>query len=147
MKVKQYEATAITTLTWQIKFTNEAQKDKRKSLEEFTSSSITNRNGQKPEGQVVGPDERGLWWPQIPSQPTLDEIEERQKRAEGKPGQPELLRTVQYHIMYEEDGQILSLPTNYSVYRQVVKAYPEGIPLKLTLGFNKDFVEKAEPLK
>ena len=147
MKVEQYEATAITTLTWQIKLTNEAQEDSQVSFEEFASSYITNRNGQKPEGQVVGPDDRGLWWPHIPSQPTLDEIKERQKRAEGKPGQPELLRTVAYQILYEEDGQMLSLPTNYSVYRQVVKAYREGIPLKLTLGFNQDFVEKAEPLK
>ena len=144
--VEQYEATAITTLTWQVNYTNDPSEDKRGRFEEFFSSSVTNRNGQKPEGKVVGPDDKGLWWPIIPSKPTLDEIENRQKRPYEKPGKPELLRTVKYHIIYQKDGQTITLPTNYSVYRQVVKASPKGIPLKLTLGVNNGSVEKAEPL-
>ena len=143
--VEQYEATAITTLTWQVNYTNDPQEDKRGRFEEFASSSITNRNGQKPEGKVVGPDDKGLWWPLIPSKPSLDEIEERQKRPYEKPGKPELLRTVKYYMTYQKDGQSINLPTNYSVYRQVVKAYPEGRPLQLTLGVNNGSVEKAEP--
>ncbi|QFS51829.1 hypothetical protein GXM_09323 [Nostoc sphaeroides CCNUC1] len=39
-----------------------------------------------------------------------------------------------------------TLPTNYEVYRQVVKAYPERTPLELTLGVNDNSVEKAEPV-
>lgn len=39
-----------------------------------------------------------------------------------------------------------TLPTNYDVYRQVVKAYPQGTPLELTLGVNDNSVEKAEPV-
>jgi hypothetical protein len=39
-----------------------------------------------------------------------------------------------------------TLPTNYEVYRQVVKAYPQRTPLKLTLGVNDNSVEKAEPV-
>ncbi len=144
--VEQYQATAITTLTWQVNYTNDPSEDKRGRFEEFASSSVTNRNGQKPEGKVVGPDDKGLWWPLIPSKPTLDEIEDRQTRPYEKPGKPELLRTVKYYITYQKDGQNLNLPTNYSVYRQVVKAYPKGIPLKLTLGINDGSVEKAEPL-
>ena len=144
--VEQYEATAITTLTWQVNYTNDPQEDKRGRFEEFASSSVTNQNGQKPEGKVVGPDDKGLWWPLIPAKPTLDEIEERQKRPYEKPGKPELLRTVKYYMTYQKDGQSINLPTNYSVYRQVVKAYPESIPLKLTLGINNGSVEKAEPL-
>ncbi|MDJ0690842.1 MAG: hypothetical protein QNJ41_20325 [Xenococcaceae cyanobacterium MO_188.B32] len=144
--VEQYEATAITTLTWQVNYMNDPSEAKRGRFEEFASSSIANINGQKPEGKVVGPDDKGLWWPTIPAKPTLDEIENRQKRPYEKPGKPELLRTVKYYITYQKDGQVINLPTNYSVYRQVVKAYPEGIPLKLTMGINNGSVEKAEPL-
>ncbi len=36
------------------------------------------------------------------------------------------------------------LPANYQVYRQVVKAYPEKLPLQLTLGVNDNTVEKAQ---
>ncbi len=39
-----------------------------------------------------------------------------------------------------------ALPTNYEVYRQVVKAYPQRTPLELTLGVNDNSVEKAEPV-
>ena len=144
--VEQYEATAITTLTWQINYTNDPQEGKRGRFEEFASSFVTNRNGQKPEGAVTGPDDKGLWWPPIPPKPTLDEIENRQKRPYEKPGKPELLRTVNYYMIYQKDGQTINLPTNYSVYRQVVKAYPKGIPLKLIMGINNGSVEKAEPL-
>jgi hypothetical protein len=38
------------------------------------------------------------------------------------------------------------LPTNYEVYRQVVKAYPTRQALQLTLGVNDNSVEKAEPV-
>lgn len=144
--VEQYEATALTKLTWQVNYTNDPQEDKRGRFEEFTSASVINLNGQKPEGAVVGPDDKGLWWPTIPTKPTLDEIENRQKRPYEKPGKPELLRTVKYHIIYQQDGQSTRLPTNYSVYRQVVKAYPDGTPLKLTMGINNGSVEKAEPI-
>lgn len=145
--VKQYEATAITTFTWQMKFAKEVQRDSRVSWEEFASTSLTNRNGQQPEGQALGPDDKGLWWPPTPNQPTGKEIQERQQRVEEIPvGQPELVRTVEYYLVYEQDRQVLTLTTNDSVYQQVVQAYREGIPLKLTLGSNKDSVEKAQPL-
>jgi hypothetical protein len=55
------------------------------------------------------------------------------------------LRTVKYHLSYEQDGQKVTLPTNYSVYRQAVKAYSKGQSLKLTLGINNRWVEKAKP--
>ena len=145
--VQQYEAMAITTLTWQVNYTNDPQEDKRGRFEEFASSSLTNDNGQKPEGKVTGPDDKGLWWPLIPPKPTVDQIENSQKRPYEKPSKPELLPIVKYYIKYQQDGQTIHLPTNYSVYRQVVKAYPEGIPLKLTMGINNGSVEKAEPLK
>lgn len=144
--IQQYEAMAITTLTWQVNYTHDPQEDKRGHFEEFASSSVTNHNGQKPEGKVTGPDDKGLWWPLIPNKPTLDEIENSQKKPYEKAGKPELLRTVKYYINYQQDGQDIRLPTNHSVYRQVVKAYPKRIPLKLTMGINNGSVEKAEPL-
>ena len=146
MNVRQYEATAVTQMIWQVRYTHDPQEDKRGRFEEFAYASVVNRNGEKPEGKVTGPDDKGLWWPKIPSKPTLDEIEGRQKRPYEKPGKPQLLRTVKYYFIFRQDGQTTTLPTNYSVYRQVVKAYPQRTPLRLTMGINNGSVEKAEPL-
>ena len=145
--INQYEATARTTLTWQVNYSNDPMEDKRGRFEEFESVSVVNNNGEKPEGRVVGPDEKGLWWPTVPPKPTVDDLESRQKKPYEKPGKPELLRQVKYHITYQQDGQTITLPTNYEVYRQVVKAYPNQTPLQLTMGINNGSVEKAEPLK
>ena len=143
----QYEATALTILTWQVNYANDPTEGKRGRFEEFASASLLNSNGEKPESAVFGPDDQGLWWAKIPPKPSLDEIEERQKRSYEKPGKPELLRQVKYHITYQQNGQNITLPTNYSVYRQVVKAYPKNIPLQLTMGINNGSVEKATPIK
>jgi hypothetical protein len=139
----QYEATARTTLTWKVGYsTNPGRNQER--IETFASTSLLNRNGEKPEGAVIGPDERELWWPALPPRPTLDEIEQRLQPAE-KASQPEILRDVNYQITYRSNGQSITLPTNYDVYREVVKAYPSQTPLELTLGVNDSSVEKAEP--
>jgi hypothetical protein len=143
--ISQYEATALTTLTWRVNYTNDPMENKQGRFEEFASVSLLNRNGQKPEGRIVGPDDRGLWWATNPPKPTLDEIETRQKKAYEKPGKPELLRQVKYSITYQKEGQTITLPTNDAVYRQVVKSYPNQTPLELTMGLNNGSVEKAEP--
>ncbi|MDJ0902541.1 MAG: hypothetical protein QNJ55_27425 [Xenococcus sp. MO_188.B8] len=145
--VTQYEATALTILTWQINYANDPTVGKRGRFEEFASVALLNRNGEKPENAAFGPDDRGLWWAKIPPKPSLDEIEARQKRSYEKPGRPELLRQVKYHIIYQQNGQTITLPTNYSVYRRVVKAYPQKIPLRLTMGINNRSVEKATPIE
>ncbi len=139
----QYEATALTTLTWQVKYSINPTADRNPRFEEFASNSLLNRNGEKPEAAVIGPDEKGLWWPRLPPQPSIDEVEQRTKPQE-KASRPELLRTVKYQITYQQDGQRVTLPTNYDVYRQVVRAYPSQKTLNLTLGINDSFVEKAE---
>jgi hypothetical protein len=144
--IQEYEATALTTLTWRVHYTNDPIEGKRGRFESFASDSLLNRNGQKPEGAVVGPDDRGLWWSKVPPKPSLDEIEARQKRPYEKPGRPELLRNVDYHITYSQNGQTITLPTNHAVYRQVAKAYPQNTPLRLTFGINQGSVEKAEPV-
>ncbi|ELS01684.1 hypothetical protein Xen7305DRAFT_00013890 [Xenococcus sp. PCC 7305] len=142
----QYEAAALTILTWQANYANTSTEGKLGRFEEFASVSLLNINGERPENAAFGPDDQGLWWAKIPPKPSLDEIEARQKRAYEKPGKPELLRQVKYHITYQQDGQNITLPTNHAVYRQVVKAYPKNIPLQLTMGINNGSVEKATPI-
>ena len=142
--IQEYEATALTTYTWRVEYFISPH-EKLPRVEEFASSSLLNINGKKPEGMLTEPDDKGLWWPPLPPRPSLDEIEERQKPAE-RHSRPELLRTVQYQLVYQSDGSKVKLPTNYSVYRQAVKAYAKDQPLKLILGINNGWVEKAEPL-
>ncbi len=139
----QYTATALTTLTWQVKYSTDPVNDKQPRFEEFASNSLLNHNGEQPEKGVIGPDDKGLWWPALPPRPSIDEVEQRQKPGE-QPTKPELLRTVKYEITYQQDGQQVTLPTNYDVYRQVARAYPSRKPLQLTLGINNESVTKAE---
>lgn len=139
----QYEATARTTYTWQVKYSLDPTSDKLPRFETFASTSLLNRNGQKPEGAVTGPDDRGLWWPALPPRPTVDEVEQRQ-RPQEKASTPELLKAVEYQIKFGVGDKQRTLPTNYQVYRQVVKAYPQRTPLQLTLGVNDNSVEKAD---
>lgn len=137
----QYEATQ-TTYTWQVKHSLNSTSDKLPRFETFASTSLLNRNGLKPEGAVTEPDEWGLWWTALPPRPTVD-VEQRQ-RPQEKATTPELLKAVEYQISFELGNEKRTLLTNHQVYRQVVKAYPQRIPLQLTLGVNDNSVEKAE---
>ena len=74
-----------------------------------------------------------------------DEVEQR-KKSQEEAGKPELVKDVKYKLTYGVGNTQNMLPTNYEVYRQVVKAYPERTPLELTLGVNDNSVEKAEPV-
>jgi len=143
--VEQYEATALTSYTWQVKYANNLTNSPQPRIESFGTASLLNRNGLKPAGAVIGPDDRGLWWPTLPPRPSIDELEQRKKPQE-EAGKPELQKTVKYQITYGVGEQQKTLPTNYDVYRQVVKAYPSKNPLELTFGLNDDSVEKAEPV-
>ncbi len=138
----QYEATARTTYTWQVEYFVNQSNDNLTRYETFATSSLLNRNGIKPANAVTGPDDKGLWWAALPPRPTVDEIEQRQKFQ--KPGSPQLIKSVDYRLTYTVGNQQQTLPANYQVYRQVVKAYPQKVPLQLTLGVNNDTVEKAQ---
>lgn len=139
----QYEATALTTLTWQVIYSTDPVNQKNPRFEEFASNSLLNRNGEKPEGAVIGPDDQGLWWSKLPPKPSIDEVEQRQQPGE-QASRPELLRNVKYEITYQQNGQKVTLPTNHDVYRLVARAYPAQRPLQLTLGVNNGSVTKAE---
>ena len=104
---------------------------------------LTNSDAQVEPYQ--GPDDRGLWWPTLPPRPSVDEVEQR-KKSQEEAGKPELVKDVKYKLTYEVGNTQQTLPTNYDVYQQVVKAYPQRTPLKLTLGVNDNSVEKAEPI-
>jgi len=138
----RYEATATVTYTWQVNYSTNSRDREFPRRETFASTSLVNRNGQKPEGAVTGPDDRGLWWPALPPRPTVDYIEQRQEYDED-PSSPELLKDVKYHLSYQVGTQTRNLPTNYQVYREVAKAYPEGIPLKFVLGPGDRTITKA----
>ncbi|MEA5506953.1 hypothetical protein VB735_28445 [Halotia wernerae UHCC 0503] len=142
---EQYEATALTSYTWQVKYANNLNSEPQPRIETFATTSVLNRNGIKPPGAVVGPDDKGLWWPTLPPRPNVDEVEQRKKPQE-EAGKPELLKDVKYKLTYGVGNTQKTLPTNYDVYRQVVKAYPTRTPLQLTLGVNDNSVEKAEPV-
>lgn len=139
----QYEATALTTYTWQVEYAVNPGSDNLTRVETFASTSLLNRNGIKPENAVTGPDDKGLWWAALPPRPTIAEIEQRQKFSQ-KPTTPQLIKSVDYRLSYTVKNQQQTLPTNYQVYRQVVKAAPQKAPLQLTLGVNNDTVEKAQ---
>ncbi|NJL09238.1 MAG: hypothetical protein HC908_00405 [Calothrix sp. SM1_7_51] len=141
----QYEATALTTYTWQVKYANNLASEPLPRLSEFATTSLLNHNGLKPSGAVTGPDDRGLWWAALPPRPTVDEVEQR-KGSQQEASTPELLKSVKYQLTYGVGAQQRTLPTNYEVYRQVVKAYPSRTPLELTLGVGENSVEKAETI-
>ena len=90
-------------------------------------------------------DDQGIWWPKEPPKPTVDEIEEGKKKAYEKIGKPEALRQVEYRVKYNKDGERINVTTNHSVYRQVVKSYPD-VPLNFTMGVNNGSVTKATPM-
>lgn len=141
----QYEATATASITWRVPYyENDITNDKRPRYEEFESVSLVNVNGQKPDGGVRQ-DDKGIWWPKEPTRPTVDEIEGGKQKGYEKIGKPEALRQVEYRVKYNKDGEKINLPTNHSVYRRVVKSYPD-IPLNFTMGVNNGSVTKATPI-
>lgn len=139
-----YQATATTEYIWKVEYVKDSDRplDTRVELFEATATSLENVNGQQPLDAVTGPDDKGLWWPELPPRPTVDEIEARQQNRENI-GTPELLKRVDYTITYWSDGGPKTVPTNYSVYRQVVKATEADRPLELTIAAN-GAVTKAE---
>jgi hypothetical protein len=144
LTTNQYEATALTTYTWQVEYAEDLANNKLPRFETFATTSLLNTNGTKPEAAVTGPDDQGLWWPALPPRPSVDEVEQR-KQPQEEASKPELLKSVQYRMKYAVGDQQRTLPTNYQVYRQVVKAIKSHTPLQLTLGVSDNSVEKAEP--
>lgn len=140
-----FEATATTTYLWQVEYLPRTSKDRPndRRLEQFESTTVVNVNGIRPEAAGSGPDEKGLWWPVLPPKPTVDDIESRRDRAEN-PQSPEVIKQVDYQLTFNKAGEQVTLPTDYEVYRQAVKAYEKDRPLALTLGPQDNSVMTAE---
>ena len=140
-----FEATATTTYLWQVEYLPRTSMDRPndRRLEQFESTTVVNVNGIRPDAAGSGPDEKGLWWPVLPPKPTVDDIEARREKAE-QPQLPEVIKEVDYQITFNRAGEQITLPTDYDVYRQAVKAYERDRPLALTLGPQDNSVLTAE---
>jgi hypothetical protein len=141
-----FEATAATTYIWQVEYlprgaTPDRPNDRR--LEQFESTRVVNTNGIRPDAAGSGPDDKGLWWPVLPPKPTVDDIEDRRQKAET-PRSPEVIKSIEYKITFNQAGESKTLPTDYDVYRQAVKAFEKNRPLALTLGPQDKSVLQAE---
>ncbi|MEO0868757.1 MAG: hypothetical protein AAFY17_09980 [Cyanobacteria bacterium J06642_11] len=132
---EDYSATATVTYTWQVRYNRDDGRDRPNDtrVEKFATVSLDNQDGIQPGLAVTGPDTEGLWWPALPPEPTVDDIESRQQ-ANEQPDAPELIKTVDYTMTFDQAGQQKTVPTNYGVYRQVVKARGDQRPMEVILG-------------
>ena len=130
-----YSATATVTYTWQVHYNRDDGRDRPNDtrIEKFESVSLENQNGVRPGLAITGPDSEGLWWPALPPEPTVDDIEARLGDNE-QPDAPELIKSVAYTLTMDQAGQQKTLPTSYKVYRQAVKAHANQRPLEVILG-------------
>ena len=141
-----FEATAATTYTWQVEYVPRgvsADRPNDRRLETFEATRVVNRNGIRPDAAGSGPDEKGLWWPVLPPEPNVDAVEDKQRKGEtARP--PEVIKSVDYEITFNQAGETRTLPANYEVYRQAVKAFEKERPLALTLGPQDNSAIKAD---
>lgn len=141
-----YEATAKVTYTWQVEYAESFDKAQTIRRETFASTSLVNRNGLKPDEAVTGPDDLGLYWPALPPRPTAEELENAKATPTERREDPQLLKSVDYAITFDYDGQRRTLPTHASVYRTAAKAFANEQALELTLGPGEKNVGDARAL-
>jgi len=141
-----FQAAATTTYTWQVEYIPRSVGQDRpndRRLEQFESTTVTSINGIRPEAEGSGPDSKGLWWPVLPPEPTVNDLEDRRRQSEtARP--PEVIKSVSYTITFDQAGEEKTLPTDYDVYRQAVKAFEKERPLLLTLGPQDESVIQAQ---
>ena len=142
--IDEYQGMALTTHTWQVEYFI-SRNEKTPRIEEFASNSLLNIDGERPPQAFGDKDDRELWWADIPPKPTLDEIEALEKTGE-KHSRPSLLRTVEFSLQYQYQGETFEKPTDFSVYRQAVKAKRQEKSLKILLGIGDRWVQKAEAI-
>ncbi|MDA0268428.1 MAG: hypothetical protein O2890_10800 [Cyanobacteria bacterium] len=141
-----YEATAMTTYTWQAEYRPQGvtpDRPREGRIETFGSSYRVNINGQPVAADFGSADEQGLWWPDLPPKPTVDDLEARLKKREVFSA-PEINKSVQYTLTFEQGGEQVTVQTEYPVYREAVKGREGGRPLQLTLGREEAYVRRAE---
>lgn len=129
-----YEAMATVNYTWQVDYAKSFDQARTIHQEKFTSTSLVNRNGKRPDGAVTGPDDEGLYWPELPPRPTADELESRKQHPNEQRTDPQLLKSVDYAITFDYNGSRRTLPTNQGVYREASRAFQQEQALELTYG-------------
>lgn len=142
----RYEATATTTYTWLVEYspagsTQDRPRDRR--IETFSSSYRVNVNGQPVVQDFGNSDSQGLWWPALPTRPTVDELEARQKRREVY-GEPQINKSVEYTLTFEQSGEMITVATNHSVYREAVRGLQAERPLQITFGREEAYIRQAK---
>ena len=119
-----FQATAATTYTWQVEYVPRSigqDRPNNRRIEKFESTTVTSLNGIRPEAEGSGPDSKGLWWPVLPPKPTVDDIEDRRRKSEtARP--PEVIKSEAYKVTFNQAGEEKTLPTDYNVYLEAVKA-------------------------
>ena len=141
-----FQGIATTTYTWQVEYVPRSPGQDRpndRRLEQFESTTLTTTNGIRPDAAGSGPDSKGLWWPVLPSEPSVDDIEARLRSGETARS-PEIIKSTAYQLSFNQAGEEKTLPTDYEVYRQSVKAFERERPLLLTLGPQDNSVIQAE---
>lgn len=141
-----YEATATTIYTWLVEYTPQGVTQDRpndRRIETFDSSYRVNINGEPAVQDFGNPDSQGLWWPALPPKPTVDELEARQKRREVF-AEPQISKSVQYALTFEENGEMITVATNYSVYREAVRGLQAQRPIQLAFGRQEAYIRQAE---
>ena len=141
-----FQATATTTYTRQVEYVPRSVSQDRpndRRLEQFDSTTVGNSNGVRPDAAGSGPDNKGLWWPVLPAEPTVDDIEDRRLNGETARN-PQIIKSSDYAITFNLAGEEKTLPANYEVYRQAVKATEKERSLLLTLGPQDESVIQAE---
>ncbi|WP_199306664.1 hypothetical protein [Pseudanabaena sp. FACHB-2040] len=142
-----YEATATVTYTWQVEYARSFDRAQTIRRQKFASTSLVNRDGVEPDLAVTGPDDKGLWWPELPPRPTADELESGKQFTAELRTDPQLLKSVDYAITFDHDGQRRTLPTNERVYRTATKAAASEQTLELTYGPGKEqVIAAAQPI-
>lgn len=141
-----YEAMAVTTYTWRAEYSPRGvtpDRPREGRIETFETNSLVNMNGE-PTVEATGErDENGIWWPALPPKPTVEDLEARQKEGEVF-SEPLIDKSVEYSLTFDNAGETVTLPTDYSVYRQAVQAYERDRPLQLLLGPQDAYVQKAD---
>lgn len=139
-----YEASAITTYTWQVEYTKFTDRPRDTRRETFSSTSLVTRNGIEPMGAVTGPDDQGLYWPELPPRPTADELLASATGRNERRTDPQLLKSVEYEITFDYNGQRQTLPTNANVYREASQAFAQVQALALTYGPGNQTIAAAQ---
>ncbi|NJN21661.1 MAG: hypothetical protein HC812_11380 [Leptolyngbya sp. RL_3_1] len=141
-----YEATAMTTYTWQAEYRPQGvtpDRPREGRIETFGSSYRVNINGQPVAETFGSADEKGLWWPDLPPKPTVNDLEARQQQREVFEA-PQISKSVQYTLTFEQDGEQVTVRTEYPVYREAVRGHEAGRPLQLSLGREDAYVRSAK---